>query len=112
MSPDERQYRVTAQLKSVYQIVIEAQSPKEAEYFEAYPDLKASTNFLQLQEELATTENKVSFSRQFYNDSVRNLNTAIASIPTSFFVGVAKVSERAFYEVDDPTARNTPNVRF
>jgi LemA protein len=79
---------------------------------EAYPDLKASTNFLQLQEELATTENKVSFSRQFYNDSVRNLNTAIASIPTSFFVGVAKVSEREFYEVDDATARNTPDVRF
>ncbi|NDC52160.1 MAG: LemA family protein [Actinobacteria bacterium] len=43
---------------------------------EAYPDLKASTNFLQLQEELATTENKVSFARQFYNDNVRTLNTA------------------------------------
>lgn len=79
---------------------------------EAYPDLKASSNFLQLQEELATTENKVSFSRQFYNETVRTLNTAVKTIPTSFFVGLAKVAEREFYEVDDPSARNVPNVKF
>jgi LemA protein len=79
---------------------------------EAYPDLKASSNFLQLQEELATTENKVSFSRQFYNETVRSLNTAVKTIPTSFFVGLAKVGEREFYEVDDPSARNVPNVNF
>jgi LemA protein len=79
---------------------------------EAYPDLKASSNFLQLQEELATTENKVSFSRQFYNETVRSLNTAVKTIPTSFFVGLAKVVEREFYEVDDPSARNVPNVKF
>jgi LemA protein len=66
---------------------------------EAYPDLKASSNFLQLQEELATTEN-------------RSLNTAVKTIPTSFFVGLAKVGEREFYEVDDPSARNVPNVKF
>lgn len=79
---------------------------------EAYPDLKASSNFLQLQEELATTENKVSFSRQFYNETVRSLNTAVKTIPTSFFVGLAKVGAREFYEVDDPSARNVPNVKF
>ena len=79
---------------------------------EAYPDLKASSNFLQLQEELATTENKVSFSRQFYNETVRSLNTAVKTIPTSFFVGLAKVGEREFYEEDDPSARNVPNVKF
>jgi len=79
---------------------------------EAYPDLKASSNFLQLQEELATTENKFSFSRQFYNETVRSLNTAVKTIPTSFFVGLAKVGEREFYEVDDPSARNVPNVKF
>jgi LemA protein len=79
---------------------------------EAYPDLKASTNFLQLQEELATTENKVSFSRQFYNETVRTLNTAVKTIPTSFFVGLAKVGAREFYEVDDPAARNAPNIKF
>ena len=79
---------------------------------EAYPDLKASTNFLQLQEELSTTENKVSFARQFYNDNVRTLNTAVKTIPSSFFTGLAKVGEREFYEVDDPSIRNAPNVKF
>ena len=61
---------------------------------EAYPDLKASSNFLSLQEELSTTENKVAFARQFYNDNVRNLNTAVKTIPTNFFAGFAKVTER------------------
>ena len=79
---------------------------------EAYPDLKASANFLSLQEELSTTENKVSFARQFYNDNVRALNTAVATIPTSFFAGFAKVSAREFYEVENPSDRNVPNVSF
>jgi LemA protein len=79
---------------------------------EAYPDLKASANFAALQDELATTENKVAFSRQFYNDTVRELNTAIKTIPTNFFAGFAKVSEREFYEVSDPQDREVPNVKF
>ena len=79
---------------------------------ENYPDLKASANFLSLQEELATTENKVGFSRQFYNENVRALNTAVATIPSSFFAGFAKVSEREFYEVDDPQDRKAPKVTF
>jgi LemA protein len=79
---------------------------------EAYPDLKASTNFLSLQEELSTTENKVSFARQFYNDNVRNLNQAVATIPTSFFAGFAKVDARAFYEVENAADREVPNVKF
>jgi LemA protein len=79
---------------------------------EAYPDLKASTNFAALQDELATTENKVAFSRQFYNDTVRQLNTAIKTVPTNFFAGFAKVSEREFYEVEDPQDREVPNVKF
>jgi LemA protein len=79
---------------------------------EAYPDLKASSNFLSLQEELATTENKVAFSRQFYNDNVRSLNTAVKTIPSSFFAGLAKVGEREFYEVEDPQDRNAPNLKF
>lgn len=79
---------------------------------EAYPDLKASANFLSLQEELSTTENKVAFARQFYNDNVRNLNTAVKTIPTNFFAGFAKVTEREFYEVDDPQERNVPKVTF
>ena len=79
---------------------------------EAYPDLKASANFLSLQEELSTTENKVSFARQFYNDTVRSLNTAVKTIPTSFFAGFAKVDARDFYEVENPADRNVPDVKF
>ncbi|CAB5051642.1 unannotated protein [freshwater metagenome] len=79
---------------------------------EAYPDLKASANFLSLQDELATTENKVAFSRQFYNDNVRSLNTAVKTVPTNFFAGIAKVTEREFYEVEDPQDRNAPKVTF
>ena len=63
---------------------------------EAYPDLKASANFLSLQEELSTTENKVAFSRQFYNDNVRSLNTAVKTVPTNLFSGIAKVTEVNF----------------
>jgi LemA protein len=79
---------------------------------EAYPDLKASSNFLSLQEELSTTENKVSFSRQFYNDTVRSLNTAVKTVPTNFFAGFAKVDAREFYEVENAADRNVPNVKF
>ena len=79
---------------------------------EAYPDLQASANFISLQEELATTENKVAFSRQFYNDNVRELNTAVKTVPTNFFAGFAKVTEREFYEVEDPQDRKAPNVKF
>jgi len=79
---------------------------------EAYPDLKASTNFLALQEELSTTENKVSFARQYYNDNVRALNSAVKTIPYSFFAGMAKVGLREFYEVEDPQSRIAPTVKF
>jgi LemA protein len=79
---------------------------------EAYPDLKASANFLSLQDELSTTENKVSFARQFYNDTVRELNTAVKTVPTNFFAGFVKVAEREFYEVEDPQSRQVPNVKF
>ena len=79
---------------------------------EAYPDLKASANFLSLQEELSTTENKVAFARQFYNDNVRELNTAVATVPTNLFVGLAKVSAREFYELENPSDRTVPNVNF
>ena len=79
---------------------------------EAYPDLKASANFLSLQEELSTTENKVAFSRQFYNDNVRSLNTAVKTVPTNLFSSIAKVGEREFYEIEDPQSRQAPNVKF
>ena len=79
---------------------------------ESYPDLKASANFLSLQEELSTTENRVAFARQFYNDTIRSLNQAVKTFPSSLFAGMAKVTTRAFYEIENPTDRNVPNVKF
>ncbi len=79
---------------------------------EAYPDLKASANFLSLQEELSSTENKIGFARQYYNDNVRSLNESIAAIPGKFFAGLANVSAGEFYEVDDPSKRDVPKVDF
>jgi len=79
---------------------------------ENYPDLKASTNFLALQEELSTTENKVGFARQFYNDNVRALNTILGTFPTNLFAGFTNISTREFYEIDDPEARKAPTVSF
>jgi LemA protein len=79
---------------------------------EAYPDLKASENFRALQEELSSTENKIGFARQYYNDNVRRLNQAIVTFPSNLFVGMAKVAKAEFYEVTDPGKRDVPNVSF
>lgn len=78
---------------------------------EAYPDLKASANFQQLQAELSDTENKISFARQYYNDAVRKLNELVRTIPWMFFAGLASVKERTFYEA--PAGQETPpTVQF
>lgn len=79
---------------------------------ENYPDLKASSNFLALQEELSTTENKIAFARQYYNETVRGLNEAIVTFPSMLFVGIAGVSKREFYEVPNEAARAVPGVGF
>ncbi len=73
---------------------------------EAYPELKASTNFLELQRSLSETEDQLSFARQFYNDAAAQLNTSIATIPWMFFAGVAGVSKRDFY--DAPAGNESP----
>jgi LemA protein len=73
---------------------------------ENYPDLKASTNFLQLQTELSDTENQLSFARQFYNDAVARLNKLVQTIPWMFFAGMASVSKRDFYRA--PEGQTTP----
>ena len=78
---------------------------------EAYPDLKASANFLQLQGQLSETESQLAFARQFYNDKVASLNTSVSTIPWMFFAGAAGVSKRDFY--DAPEAQQTPpTVQF
>ncbi len=80
---------------------------------EAYPDLKANQNFLALQEELTGTENKIAFSRQHYNDSVRQNNTAVETIPTSLVAPLAHVGKRDYFEVDaTDAARNPVQVQF
>lgn len=78
---------------------------------EAYPDLKANTNFLDLQKQLADTENQLSFARQYYNDAVATLNKLVVTIPWMFFSGVAGVGKREFY---DAPAEHTaaPGVEF
>jgi LemA protein len=73
---------------------------------EAYPDLKASTNFLELQKELSDTENKISFARQYYNDAVATLNKIVQTIPWLLFTGIAGVKAREFYNA--PEGQETP----
>jgi LemA protein len=77
---------------------------------EAYPDLKASANFLALQEELTGTESKIAYARQFYNDQVMRLNTAIQSFPSSVIARLFGFTEREFFEIDDPTGRGPVQV--
>lgn len=79
---------------------------------EAYPDLKASANFADLQRQLADTENQLSFARQYYNDSVGTLNTLTATLPWSLFAGVAKVGPREFYRAPAGTPAQPPEVSF
>jgi LemA protein len=68
---------------------------------ENYPDLKASTNFLSLQEELSGTESKIAYARQFYNDQVMKLNTAIQRFPASLVAAAFRFKAREFFEIDD-----------
>jgi LemA protein len=78
---------------------------------EAYPDLKANQNFLDLQKQLGQTEDQIAFARQYYNDAVRELNQSVRTIPWMLFAGVAGVKEREFY--DAPAANETaPGVEF
>lgn len=78
---------------------------------EQYPDLKASTNFLQLQDQLADTENQLAFARQYYNDAVGTLNTLIVTLPWMLFNSMAKVSKRDFYQAP-PGQTAPPQVSF
>jgi LemA protein len=73
---------------------------------ESYPDLKASTNFMQLQEELSGTENKISYSRQFYNDSVLSFNTGIQKFPGNIIAGMFGFKQREFFKAPDAEKGN------
>lgn len=79
---------------------------------ENYPDLKANQNFLALQEELTSTENKISFSRQYYNDSVLKYNNQTQMFPSNVVAGMANFKAGEFFEVKAPEEREVPKVQF
>ncbi len=94
---------LTGALKSVFAVA------------ESNPDLKANTNFLQLQEELVDTEDKIQAARRFYNGSARDLNIKVKTFPTNIFAGMLGFKAREFFEVDEAEAKaaNTaPDVKF
>lgn len=78
---------------------------------EAYPDLKANTNFMQLQASLEETENKISYARQSYNDCVLNYNNGIQTFPGNIFAGIFQFKPRTGFEVAE-AAREVPQVKF
>ncbi len=79
---------------------------------EAYPDLKANTNFLALQEELSSTENKISYSRQAYNDQVLFFNNKIQMFPSNIIAGMFNFKEGEFFELEDVKEKEVPKVSF
>jgi len=79
---------------------------------EQYPNLKANENFLALQEELASTENKISFSRQYYNDSVMKYNNQIQMFPQNIVAGMGGFKAGEFFEVTVAEEREAPKVKF
>lgn len=93
---------LTGALKSIFAIA------------EAYPDLKANQNFLELQKELSDTENKIQAARRFYNTNVRDLNTSIESFPSNLIAGMFSFSKMEFFELEESeaAARNPVEVKF
>ena len=79
---------------------------------EAYPDLKASRNFIELQDEITDTEDKIQASRRFYNMTVRDLNVKVDQFPSSVIAGFGSFQKREFFELDDAADREVPAVSF
>ncbi|MBF0522824.1 MAG: LemA family protein [Candidatus Omnitrophica bacterium] len=79
---------------------------------ENYPNLKADQQMLRLQEELTTTENKIAFARQYYNDEVNRLNVAVQTFPDSVVAGMCGFQKAEFFQVDNPEDRQAPQVKF
>jgi len=97
----EAENMLTGALKSIFAIS------------EAYPDLKANTNFLALQNELSDTENKIQAARRFYNTNVRDLNTSVESFPGNVIAGMFSFSKKEFFDLaDNDVAQNPVEVKF
>ena len=79
---------------------------------EAYPELKASTNFLELQRELTETEDRIAAGRRFYNANVRAMNTRVEAFPSNLVAGVFGFHKEEYFEVEDEQVRSAPTVDF
>jgi LemA protein len=79
---------------------------------ENYPDLKASNNFLDLQQELANTENRIQAARRFYNANVRDMNTRVESFPSNIIAALFSFKQEEFFEIADAAVREVPSARF
>ncbi|MCX8075185.1 MAG: LemA family protein [Clostridia bacterium] len=79
---------------------------------EAYPDLKANKNFENLQMELSSTEDKIAYARQFYNDTVQMYNTAILSFPSNMIAGMFNFTSENFFEIEDASQKEPVKVQF
>jgi LemA protein len=79
---------------------------------ERYPDLKANTNFLELQQMLSVVEGDIEKSRRYYNGTVREQNTLIESFPSNFIANAFSFAKSAFFELDDPAEKQNPQVKF
>ena len=79
---------------------------------EAYPDLKSNTNFLHLQKELSETEDRIAAGRRYYNANVREYNTKVESLPSNVIAGMGKFEKATYFEIQDPAARQSPDVNF
>lgn len=79
---------------------------------EAYPDLKANESFISLQEELAGTEDKVAYSRQFYNDTVQMYNTALMSFPQNIIAKIFGFKEESFFEITNSAEKEAVKIQF
>lgn len=79
---------------------------------EAYPDLKANQNFLSLQEELSSTENRIAFSRQAYNDQVLFYNNKIQMFPSNIIAGMFNFTQKEFFQIENAAEKSVPKVSF
>lgn len=79
---------------------------------EAYPELRATENFQELQAQLAETEQKIAISRQVYNDAVLTYDNALETVPTNIVAGIFNFEPREYFEVEEPAAREAPRVQF
>ncbi|MBD3414081.1 MAG: LemA family protein [Candidatus Aminicenantes bacterium] len=97
---EQAENMLTGALKSLFAVV------------ENYPELKANQNFLLLQEELAGTEGKIAYARQFYNDTVMKFNTKQQVFPSNVLANMFGFKEKEYFEIEEPEAREPVNVKF